>query len=88
MIIQVLYHINLRFCELDKFTIEALKNDSIEIIRNIKLEIPDMIVKDLLKYTKHKYIISEIIFRIKNIDMINHSNFLCTEAGIEEKSKN
>lgn len=95
MMIQVLCHTDLRFCELDKLTIGALKDGSIEVIRkkkNIKLQIPDMIVKDLLKYAEHEHITSGVVFKTKNGNTINRSNFrrelkkLCVEAGIGEEA--
>ena len=95
MIIQVLCHTDLRFCELNKLTVETLKDGFIEIIRKkqkIKLEIPKIIIRDLLEYTKHEGIISGVVFRTKIGNTINRSNFrrelkkLCIMAGIEEEA--
>lgn len=95
MMIQVLCHTDLRFCELNQLTTEALKNGFIEVIRkkqDIKLEIPEIIRKDLLKYAGHEGIISGAIFRTKNGNTINRSNFrrelknLCVMAGVEEEA--
>lgn len=95
MMIQVLCHTDLRFCELNKLTVEALNKGFVEIIRKkqkIKLEIPDMLITDLLEYMEHEHIISGMVFKTKNGNAINRSNFrrelkkLCTEAGIIEEA--
>lgn len=93
MMIQVLCHMELRFCELSQFTVETLKDGFVKVIRkkqDIKLEIPEMIKRDLLKYIEHENIISGLVFRTKNGNIVNRSNFrkelkkLCIQAGIEE----
>lgn len=50
MMVQVLCHTDLRFCELSFLTVDALEKGSIEVIRKnrkIKILIPDMILEDL-----------------------------------------
>lgn len=93
MIVQVLCHTGIRFCELSYLTVEALKNGYIEVVRknqNIKLDIPKMLKNDLIKYTEHEQVVSGMVFRTKNGNTINRSNFrmelkkLCIQAGIEE----
>lgn len=93
MMIQVLCHTGIRFCELSHLTVEALKNGYIEVIRknqNIKLYIPEILKDDLIKYTENEQIMSGMVFRTKNGNTVNRSNFrrelkkLCIQAGIEE----
>ena len=93
MMIQVLCHTGIRFCELSHLTVEALKNGYIEVIRknqNIKLYIPEILKDDLIKYTDNEQIMSGMVFRTKNGNTVNRSNFrrelkkLCMQAGIEK----
>lgn len=54
MMIQVLCHMDIRFCELEKLTVEALEKGSVQVVRkhqNKKIEIPQMIREDLYTYT-------------------------------------
>ncbi len=93
MMIQVLCHTDLRFCELQFLTVEALEKGYIEVIRKhekIKLFIPDIVLKDLKKYIKHRKIISGMVFCTRNGSMVNRSNFrkelkkICILAGVDE----
>ncbi|MCI9079047.1 MAG: tyrosine-type recombinase/integrase [Lachnospiraceae bacterium] len=95
MMIQVLCHTGLRFCELNKLTVESLRTGYIEVIRkkqNVKLEIPEIIKSDLSKYTQHQNIISGEVFQTKNGNTVNRSNFrrelknLCILAGVDEEA--
>ena len=46
MMIQVLCHMDLRFCELEKLTVEALEQGVVEVVRKHrykKVEIPEVI---------------------------------------------
>lgn len=94
MMIQVLCHMDLRFCELEKLTIEALKSGWVDVIRKNKqqrVNIPEIMKKDLNKYAKHEQITSGIIFRTNKGTSVDRSNFrkdikrLCILAGVEEK---
>ena len=93
MMIQVLCHMDLRFCELDKLTMEALGCGIVDVERkhkNKEIEIPDIIKEDLYTYALHEQITSGIIFRTSNGSPVDRSNFrkdirkLCVLAGIEE----
>lgn len=93
MIIQILCHTDLRFCELELLTTDILKTGYIEVIRKRKKRkfiIPDAILRDLNIYVKHKKIISGIIFQTRTGSMVNRSNFIkdlkkvCVLAGIDE----
>ncbi len=93
MMVQVLCHTDLRFCELELLTTDILKKGFIEVIRkhkSVKILIPDMIIEDLNIYVQHKEINRGIIFRTRNGIMVNRSNFckdlkkICILAGIEE----
>lgn len=94
MMIQVLCHMDLRFCELDKLTMEALNLGKVGVIRKQRyreVKIPDFMVKDLHTYAEHERIISGIIFRTRKGSPIDRSNFrkdikkLCVLAGVEEE---
>lgn len=94
MILQILCHMDLRFCELDKLTVGAVEAGCIEVVRKnkkIKIEIPDIICEDLKKYIKKEKIVSGIIFCTRNGNGINRSNFckelrkLCILAGVDEE---
>ncbi len=94
MMIQVLCHMDLRFCELEKLTVESLEEGTVWVIRkhrDKKIEIPDIIRKDLFTYASHEQIISGIIFRTSKGSPVDRSNFrkdirkLCILAGVEEE---
>lgn len=94
MMIQVLCHTDLRFCELNQLTVESLKTGYMDILRkkqNIKLEIPVIMRNDLLKYTQKQGILSGEVFQTKNGNTVNRSNFrrelknLCILAGVDEE---
>ena len=95
MMIQVLCHTDLRFCELNQLTVESLKTGYMDILRkkqNIKLEIPVIMRNDLLKYTQKQGILSGEVFQTKNGNTVNRSNFrrelknLCILAGVDEEA--
>lgn len=95
MMIQVLCHTDLRFCELGLLTVDVLEKGVIEVIRKnrkIKILIPGMILEDLNVYVKHEGIANGIIFRTKNGSLVNRSNFckdlrkMCMLAGINENA--
>lgn len=95
MMIQVLCHTDLRFCELGLLTVDVLDKGVIEVIRKnrkIKILIPGMILEDLNVYVKHEGIANGIIFRTKNGSLVNRSNFckdlrkMCMLAGINENA--
>lgn len=95
MMVQVLCHTDLRFCELGLLTVDVLEKGIIEVTRKnkkIKILIPDMILKDLNVYVKHEGIINGVIFRTKNGSLVNRSNFckdlrkICVLAGIDENA--
>lgn len=94
MMIQVLCHMDLRFCELEKLTVESLKEGAVWVIRkhhDMKIVIPDIILEDLRTYASHEQILSGIIFRTSKGSPIDRSNFrkdikkLCVLAGVEEE---
>ncbi|RKI43916.1 hypothetical protein D7V86_02035 [bacterium D16-51] len=94
MMIQVLCHMDLRFCELEKLTVEALEYGAVDVIRKHRykrVEIPEAIKKDLRTYAAHEQISSGIIFRTRKGSPIDRSNFrkdmkkLCVLAGVEEE---
>lgn len=94
MMIQVLFLMDLRFCELERFTVEALEKGEVDVVRkhqNRKIPIPEKVLKDLLTYIRHEQIISGIIFRTSNGAPIDRSNFrkdikkICVLAGVEEE---
>lgn len=61
MMIQVLCHMDLRFCELERLTVESLEEGAVWVIRKHhekKIVIPDVILKDLRTYASHEQIIS------------------------------
>ncbi|MCI9080323.1 MAG: site-specific integrase [Lachnospiraceae bacterium] len=93
MIIQVLCHTDLRFCELQYLTAESIEKGYTEVIRKhekVKLFIPDVVLRDLKEYMKHQKILSGMIFCTRNGSMVNRSNFrkelkrICILAGIDE----
>ncbi|HBI62483.1 MAG TPA: hypothetical protein DDY31_14940, partial [Lachnospiraceae bacterium] len=93
MMIQVLCHMDLRFCELEKLTVESLKEGAVWVIRkhhDKKIVIPDIILEDLRTYVAHEQILSGIVFRTSKGSPVDRSNFrkdikkLCVLAGIEE----
>lgn len=95
MMIQVLCHTDLRFCELGLLTVDVLEKGVIEVIRKnrkIKILIPGTILEDLNVYVKHEGIANGIIFRTKNGSLVNRSNFckdlrkMCMLAGINENA--
>lgn len=95
MMIQVLCHTDLRFCELGLLTVEALETGVVYVQRKnheIKIIIPGMILEDLNIYVKHNGIINGVIFRTKNGSLVNRSNFCkdlrktCVTAGIDENT--
>ena len=94
MMIQVLCHMDLRFCELEKLTVEALKCNKVVVERkhkNKEIEIPGIIKEDLYTYILHEQITSGIIFRTSKGAPVDRSNFrkdikkLCMLADIEEE---
>lgn len=94
MMIQVLCHMDIRFCELENLTVEALGLKMVEVVRkrhNKQIEIPEMISADLMSYAVHEKITAGIIFRTSNGLPIDRSNFrkdikkLCVLAGVEEE---
>lgn len=61
MMIQVLCHMDIRFCELEKLTVEALEEGIIRVVRkhrDKKIEIPEIIREDLHIYVAHEQIVS------------------------------
>ncbi|RKI26634.1 hypothetical protein D7V82_11835 [bacterium 1xD8-6] len=94
MMIQVLCYMDLRFCELEKLTVEALDEGAVEVVRKHRqkrVEIPDMIADDLRTYAAHEQIISGAIFRTSKGSPVDRSNFrkdlkkMCVLAGVEEE---
>lgn len=94
MMVQVLCHMDLRFCELEKLTAEVLGTGYVEVIRKSrhkKIKIPDILKDDLYTYMKHENITSGIIFRTSKGSSVDRSNFrkdikkLCILAGVEEE---
>lgn len=94
MMIQVLCHMDLRFCELEKLTIEVLDSGVVEVYRGHrykKIKIPDDIIEDLYTYALHEKIMSGIIFRTSKGSPVDRSNFrkdikkLCVLAGVKEE---
>ncbi len=94
MMVQVLCHMDLRFCELEKLTAEALETGFVEVIRKNKqkkIKIPDILAKDLYTYIKHEHITSGVIFRTSKGLPVDRSNFrkdikkLCILADVEEE---
>lgn len=94
MMVQVLCHTDLRFCELAFLTVDILEKGVIEVTRKnrrIKIVIPGMVLEDLNLYVKHEGIITGVIFRTKNGSLVNRSNFckelrkLCILAGVDEE---
>jgi len=94
MMIQVLCHMDIRFCELEKLTVEALEKGVIRVVRKHqekKIEIPGMIQEDLHTYIMHKQIISGIVFCTSKGSPVDRSNFrkdikrLCALADVGEE---
>lgn len=94
MMIQILCHMDLHFCEMEKLTVEALKEGSVEVLRRHRhknIKIPDIIIKDLYTYVAHERIVSGVIFCTNHGRLVDRSNFrkdikkLCVLAGIEEE---
>lgn len=94
MMIQVLCHMDLRFCELEKLTVESLEEGAVWTVRkhrNKRIEIPALILGDLHIYVAHEQILSGIIFRTSKGSPVDRSNFrkdikkLCVLAGVEEE---
>ena len=94
MMIQVLCHMDLRFCELDKLTVETLECGKVDVERKHRhkeIEIPGIIKNDLYTYALHEQITSGIIFCTSKGTPVDRSNFrkdikkLCILAGIEEE---
>lgn len=93
MMIQVLCHMDIRFCELKNLTVETLETKAVEVVRRQhykQIKIPEMIVEDLLSYAIHEKITTGILFRTSNGLPVDRSNFrkdikkLCVLAGVEE----
>jgi len=94
MMIQVLCHMDLRFCELEKLTVESLEEGVVWVVRKHRdqeIEIPGAILKDLRIYAAHEQIASGIIFQTGKGSPVDRSNFrkdikkLCALAGVEEE---
>lgn len=94
MMIQVLCHMDIHFCEMEKLTVESLEKGSVTVERkqhNIEIEIPDIMRKDLYTYIMHEQITSGIIFRTSKGLSVDRSNFrkdikkMCILAGIDEE---
>ncbi|MCI9078944.1 MAG: site-specific integrase [Lachnospiraceae bacterium] len=95
MMIQVLCHTGLRFCELGLLTVDVLETGIVYVKRKnrkIKIIIPGTILEDLNIYAEHNGIIKGIVFRTKNGSLVNRSNFckdlrkICVMAGIDEST--
>ncbi len=95
MMVQVLCHTDLRFCELGLLTVNTLETGVIYVERKnrkIKITIPGIILEDLNVYVKHNRIVNGVIFRTKNGSLVNRSNFCkdlrktCIMAGIDENT--
>lgn len=94
MMIQVLCHMDLRFCELEKLTVESLEEGAVRVVRRHRdriIEIPPIILEDLRTYVSHEQITSGIVFRTSKGSVVDRSNFrkdikkLCVLAGVEEE---
>lgn len=94
MMIQVLCHMDIRFCELEKLTVESLEEGAVQTVRkhrDRRIEIPQAIWEDLRTYVEHEQILSGIIFRTSKGSPVDRSNFrkdikkLCVLAGVEEE---
>lgn len=94
MMVQVLCHMDIRFCELGNLTAEALETGWVNVIRKDKqkkIRIPDILSGDLHTYIKHEHITSGVIFRTNKGSPVDRSNFrkdikkLCILAGVEEE---
>ena len=79
MLIQVLCHMDLRFIELEQLTVSALQLGYVEVKRKGSVcaaYLPEMIRKDLELYASKRGIVSGIIFRTRNGNVVDRSNFL------------
>lgn len=94
MMIQVLCHMDIRFCELERLTTEAVKQGKVEVFRKHRcssIKIPDILIRDLKTYIKHEQIVSGIIFRTSKGSPVDRSNFrkdikkLCILADLKEE---
>jgi len=94
MMIQVLCHMDIRFCEMGKLTVESLAEGAVWTVRrhkDMRIEIPRLISEDLHTYIVHEQILSGIIFRTNKGSLIDRSNFrkdikkLCVLAGVKEE---
>lgn len=92
MIIQVLCHMDIRFIELKLLTVAALKKGYVEVKRKgttCASYLPDVVKQDLERYSIQYEIISGIIFRTKNGNPIDRSNFskklkyICELANVD-----
>ena len=93
MIIQTLCHMDLRFSELGKVTVEAVREGVLSITRRQhtrRMEIPPYLRDSLLAYARHEGIESGIVFRTTEGNLVNRSNIwkglkkLCLAAGVDE----
>ncbi len=93
MLIQTLCHMDIRYSELEKLTVESLKEGFVKLIRRksrLKLEIPEYLRKSLAAYARYINVGSGIVFRTSNGKIFNRSNAwkeikqLCETAGLDE----
>lgn len=93
-IIQTLTHINLRFSELDRLTVEAVQEGSIQVARRNKefyLTLSEELRDFLLAYADYEKICTGILLRSNRGQVPDRSNFwrkikeLCKIAGVDSE---
>ncbi len=94
MMIQVLCLVDIRYCELAKLTVEALKVGYVEVERKstlLHIQLSEIMIRDLEIYIQHEQIINGIIFCTINGKLVDRSNFrkeiknLCVLANVDEE---
>jgi site-specific recombinase XerD len=94
MVMQTLCHMDLRFSEFGRLTVEAVEEGMVEVVRGRrtrKIDMPDYLREALLGYAKRAGVREGMIFRTRSGRGMNRSNVwksikkLCGETGVDEK---
>jgi site-specific recombinase XerD len=94
MMIQTLCHMDIRFSEFDRLTVEAVKKGYVTVVRGKRerqIEMPDYLKEALEDYAGQKEISEGIIFRTAKGKTVNRSNLyreikaLCELADVDSE---
>ena len=94
MMIQTLCHMNIRYSEMDRLTVEAVRDGFVEVTRRqrvIRLEVPEYLRESLEAYARRGKLDEGILFRTSSGKTPDRTNAwreikqLCVQAGLDAR---